>query len=129
VVRQLATPAADGSFESVLPTVRPGTYAARWRRADGTERERVVAVNVDPAEGRLERAGRERLARQLAGVSFRYDEADQLDPAGDTLAGLPLVRPLLIALLAVLILEQVAAFAASYHPSAGHRSRRPSPTR
>jgi hypothetical protein len=128
VVRQLATPAADGRFESALTTARPGPYAARWRRADGTERERVVAVTIDAAEGRLERAGRERLARQLAGVPFRYDAADQLDPAGDTLAGLPLARPLLIGLLAILILEQLAAFAASYHPAAAGRPR-PTPAR
>jgi len=118
VVRQVAKPAADGSFETLLATQVPGPYAARWRRADGTERERVVAVNVDASEGRLERAGRERLARQLAGVPFRYDQADDLDPAGGTLAGLPLARPLLYGLLAVLVLEQLAALAASYHPKA-----------
>ena len=40
---------------------------------------------------------------------------DRFDPAGDSLAGLPLARPLLLALLAVLVLEQLAASAASYH--------------
>ncbi len=130
VVRQVAAPATDGSFETMLATRVPGPHAARWRRADGTQRERVVAVNVDPSEGRLERTGRERLARQLAGVPCRYDRADDLDAAGGTLAGLPLAQPLLYGLLAVLVLEQLAAFAASYHPKAasagqsGTRTRR-----
>jgi len=115
VVRQPATPTPAGGFQARLSTRLPGAYEARWRRRDGTERERVVAVNVDATEGRLERAGRDRLAKQLAGVTFRLDAADDLDPGGGTLAGLPLARPLLVALLAVLLLEQVAALAAGYH--------------
>jgi hypothetical protein len=114
VVRQLAA-AVAGGFEARLPTRLPGAYAARWRRVDGSEEERVVPVNVDPAEGRLERAGNERLARQLAGVPVRFDQADRFDQAADSLAGLPLARPLLLALLVVLILEQLIAHAASYH--------------
>jgi hypothetical protein len=115
VVRQVAAAVEGGGFEARLPTRVPGAYAARWRRVDGSERERAVAVTIDAAEGRLERAGDERLARQLAGVPVRFDHADRFDPASDTLAGLPLARPLLLALLAVLVLEQLAASAASYH--------------
>jgi len=120
VVRQLAA-AVAGGFEARLPTRLPGSYAARWRRVDGSERERVVAVNVNPAEGRLERAGSERLARQLAGVPFRLDQADLFDPAADSLAGPPLARPLLLALLVVLVLEQLVAHAASYHAAPARR--------
>jgi hypothetical protein len=36
-------------------------------------------------------------------------------------AGVPLARPLLIGLLVVLVLEQITAFAASYHASPAHR--------
>lgn len=115
VVRQMAAAVDGGGFEARLQTRVPGAHAARWRRVDGSERERVVAVTIDAAEGRLERAGDERLARQLAGVPVRFDHADRFDPAGDSLAGLPLARPLLLALLAVLVLEQLAASAASYH--------------
>jgi len=74
-------------------------------------------VNVDPAEGRLERAGRERLDRALAGVPFRYDRAESLQPDSDTLAGVPLAGPLLLALAAVLVVEQLVAYSASYHTS------------
>jgi hypothetical protein len=115
LVRQLATPTAGGGFEARLAADVPGAYAARWRRVDGTERERVVAAQIDATEGRLERTGRERLGRQLAGVPFEYDAADDLDPSGGDLAGGSLARPLLLGLLVVLVLEQLVAFAASYH--------------
>ena len=121
LVRQAATPTAGGGFEARLVAREPGAYAARWRRMDGTERELVVAAHVDAAEGRLERAGRDRLGRQLAGVPFAYDAADELDPAGGDVAGVPLAQPLLIGLLVVLVLEQLTAFAASYHASPGRR--------
>jgi len=124
VVRQAAArPAAGlaGSLEARLMTERPGAYAARWRSLDGGERELVAAVNVDAAEGRLERMGRERLERALAGIPFRYDKADALSGDTDMLAGVPLARPLLLALVAILVAEQLAACAASYHAPSGRR--------
>lgn len=121
LVRQAAAPADGGGFEARLRARTPGAYAARWRRVDGTEKERVVAAHVDAGESKLERAGRDRLARQLAGVPFRYDAAADLDPAAGDVAGVPLARPLLIGLLVVLVLEQFTAFAASYHASPGRR--------
>jgi hypothetical protein len=92
-----------------------GGYTARWRRLDGTERERIFAVNVAAEEGQLERIGRERLDRTLAGVAFKYDRAESLQPDTTTLAGVPLAKPLLHLLAAVLIIEQLVAFSASYH--------------
>jgi len=124
VVRQAAARAgadAGASLEARLVTERPGAYAVRWRSLAGGERELVTAANVDAAEGRLERMGRERLERALAGIPFRYDEADALDGETDMLAGVPLARPLLLALLAILVAEQAAAFAASYHRAPGRR--------
>jgi len=122
LVRQLAKP-DEGRLTARLTAVVPGTYTARWRQLDGRERERLVAVNVDPAEGRLERLGRERLERALAGIPFRYDRADSLEPDTELLAGVPLARPLLIALVAILVAEQLAAFAASYHAPPRRRGR------
>lgn len=119
LVRQLAELSA-GRLEARLPTAVPGTYAARWRRLDGRERERLVAVNVDPAEGRLERVSKDRLERALAGIPFRYDRAESLEPDAELLAGVPLARPLLLALLAILVAEQLTAVAAGYH---AHSSR------
>ena len=130
LVRQMAAPVESSAgdrrptagVEARLTTTVPGACAARWKRVDGSEQERTVAVTIDPAEGRLERAGFERLARQLAGVPFKFEAADALDPGG-TLAGVPLARPLLLGLVAVLVLEQLVARAASYQTAPARRRR------
>jgi hypothetical protein len=123
VVRQSAAGGSAAGLESRLPAAAvPGVYEARWKRLDGTERTRLRAVNVDPAEGRLERVGRDRLARGLADVPFRYDRTDALDTATGSLGGTSLVVPLLLVLVGVLIIEQFVAYTAGYHPV----SRRPS---
>lgn len=120
VIHQTATAAPSGGLQAGLPrTSLPGGYAARWRRLDGTERERMFAVNVAADEGNLERIGRERLDRELAGVAFKYDTAESLQPDTTTLAGVPLVKPLLHLLAAVLVVEQLVAFSASYHAARG----------
>jgi len=116
IMHVTAKPRDDGSLVAVLSdTPRSGSYAARWRRADGTEREKVVAVNVDPGEGGLERVGRERLGRTLAGIPHRIDAADDLEPGSQALAGTSLVTPLIYGLLVLLLLEQAVAYSASYH--------------
>jgi hypothetical protein len=115
LVHQTAAIGADGRLTARLPTATAGAYAARWKRLDGTERERAFAVNVGVDEGRLERIGRDRLDRTLAGIPFRYDTAAALDPGSGTLAGVSLLHPLLYALLAILVIEQIVAYAASYH--------------
>ena len=116
LVHQTAVASPAGGLEATLAeTSVAGGYTARWRRLDGTERERLFAVNVAADEGQLERIGRERLDRVLAGVAFKYDRAESLEPDTTTLAGVPLVKPLLYMLAAVLILEQLLAYSASYH--------------
>ena len=119
IVHQTAVAMPLGAVEATLPATKTaGSYAARWRRLDGTERERISAVNVAAAEGQLERIGRERLDRTLAGVTFQYEAAELLQPDTTTHAGVPLIRPLLYLLAAVLIIEQLVSFSASYHASA-----------
>ena len=116
LVRQTAGSVSGGGLEARLANAAvPGGYSARWRRLDGTEQERLFAVNVDASEGRLERVGRESLDRTLAGVPFRYERAESLQPQAGSLAGVSLVKPLLQLLLAVLVAEQLLAFRASYH--------------
>jgi hypothetical protein len=116
LVHQTAVALPTGGLEATLAeTSVAGGYTARWRRLDGTERERLFAVNVAADEGQLERIGRERLDRVLAGVAFKYDRAESLDADTTTLAGVPLVKPLLYLLATVLILEQLLAYSASYH--------------
>ena len=118
MVHQTAAADPAGSLAARLPAAdTPGAYAARWQRADGTQRERLFAVNVAPDEGRLERIGRERLDRTLAGVPFTYENAAALQPDTQSLAGVSLVTPLLLGLLGVLLLEQLVAYSSSYHPA------------
>jgi hypothetical protein len=123
IVHQTAVASSAGVLEATLPeTSVAGGYTARWRRLDGTERERIFAVNVSADEGQLERIGRERLDRTLAGVAYKYDRAESLQPDATTLAGAPLAKPLLHLLAAVLILEQLVAFSASYHAKSRGKS-------
>jgi hypothetical protein len=123
LVHQTAVASTSGVLEATLPTTSAaGGYTARWRRLDGTEQERIFAVNVAANEGQLERVGRERLDRVLAGVAFKYDRAESLQPDTTTQAGVPLAKPLLHLLAAVLIIEQLLAFSASYHATSRGRS-------
>lgn len=119
VVRQAARPDGAGRMEASLPTTdAAGTYGVRWRRTDGVEREKLVAVNVDPGEGRLARIGRAGLDATLAGVPFTYEDAAAIDPGARSSTGTPLVGPLLWLILGLLLLEQFVAWSASYHPVA-----------
>jgi hypothetical protein len=122
VIRQTATAVRAGVLEAAIEASAAGPVVARWKRLDGTEQERIVAVNVDPAEGRLERIGRERLERTLQGVAHRYESAASLQPDSGALAGVSLVNPLLYLILAVLLAEQVVSFLASYHMPARRRA-------
>ncbi len=121
IVHQSAAVADDGRLTARLPTTVAGAYSALWKRLDGTEQGRAWAVNVAPDEGRLERIGREGLDRTLVGIPFRYDSAASLEPDSGALAGVSLLHPLLYALLAILLLEQIVSASASYHLPAARR--------
>lgn len=119
VVRQTARPDGPGGYLATLPAAEvAGVYEARWRRLDGTAGSRRIAVNVSPDEGRLERIGREGLAEALAGIPFRYDRADAVSASAAGDAAPSLVWPLLAAVVALLVAEQLAAYAGGYHSTA-----------
>ena len=123
VVRQTAVATSGPTLEATLPaTSAAGLVEARWRRLDGAERQRSFAVNVDPQEGRLERAGGGRLRAALRGVPFRYDRAADVAATVGDLSGRPLAQPLLVAVVVLLLVEQAVAYAAGYHPVAGRLS-------
>lgn len=122
LVRQIAEQGENG-LRAWLTLTTPGVCTARWQRLDGTERERLAAVSLDPTEGHLDRLDRAGLERTLAGVPFRYDPAEALQPASDSLAGVPLAKPVLLGLLAMLLLEQALAYRASYHSLPTRRRR------
>jgi hypothetical protein len=123
-VRESAVAVGSGWQARLTATDRPGGYVARWRQLDGTPRERAVAVNVDPREGRLAQATPQQLRAALEGVPFTIDGADELDPGASPTGGRPLVKQLLLAVITALLLEQLVAFLAGYHVQAAGPRRR-----
>lgn len=119
VVRQATAAATGGGLEASLPTtVVPGGHVARWRGSDDIVRERLFSVDVDPAEGRLAPAGEEAVSEALAGVGLAWLRADDLAQSTATPHATSLVRPLLWALAALLVAEQLLALRAGCHPAA-----------
>ena len=93
-----------------------GVYEAQITRTDGTVELRRWAVNVDPAEGDLKIVGAEPLASRLEGVRYDYALASSFRYQNRQAAGVDLSRSLLYFLIALLLVEQVLAWSASYHP-------------
>jgi hypothetical protein len=93
-----------------------GIYEARLTRLDGTELVERFALNVVPDEGDLKKLSSEALAARLEGVRYEYHEAQDINYNPQQLAGFNLAESLLFVLLAILLGEQVLAYACSYHP-------------
>jgi len=104
-------PEGDGAVLRWDRTDRAGVYRLRLRRSDGGEQQRLVAVNVDPRESDLSVADEQDLRRAMPEIPFAYvtstEQVAELEEAG----GKELWRGLLAAGLAVLLVEQVLAFA------------------
>lgn len=127
----VSAPGAEAPAE-VLPAPRPGSTAL-WVRVADTRRQGIwtiqleprdaepvkdlVAVGVDPTEGELARADGARLLPALDGVQLRIvpgaEGADLLALSDGSKR--ELWRPLLLALVLVLALEQVLAWRAAHH--------------
>jgi hypothetical protein len=119
VVRVAAAADAGHAALAVLPQAdAPGVGVARWRGVDGGPRERLFAVNVDPAEGRLSTIDRDGLARAVGGVPFTFARAESPTPLAPPPAGAEWTRPLAVGLLILLLAEQVLAERAGDHPAA-----------
>jgi hypothetical protein len=112
------TPVAkDGKYD-VIAAERPrsGVWQFELKTRDGKTERRYVAVNVEPGEGDLHLLAESELAERLRGIDYQYARASDFASADDQLAGFRLSDGLLYALAALLILEQLVAVAASYHP-------------
>lgn len=110
-----------GLFAELTDTDVAGLYTARWRQADGVEQTRLIAVNVEPAEGEMTTVSRDQLDRLLVGVPFTLERAESMQENRESLAGASLTTPLLYLLVCLLLLEQVVSYSASYHPVARMR--------
>jgi len=109
----------EGPLEvSLSDTPLSGIYEAQLSRLDGATEHRAFALNVDPEEGNLDALDGPQLAARLKGVDYTYEQAASFQyDVGEAEHG-NLWRYVLYALVVLLILEQLLAWSASYHPRA-----------
>ena len=103
---------------SLADTDLSGFYEARLARTDGATETRRYAINVDAAEGDLTAMNAPQLAARLEGVKYQYEQAAALQSTVSGLAGYNLSEALLYGLVLLLLVEQILAWSASYHPAA-----------
>lgn len=97
-------------------TDRSGIYEAWLTNVDGSYVVRRYAVNVDPRESDLALVSPRELRTRLAPVTVTVHEADEYIERSDDLPGYNRALILMILLIAFLLLEQIVAYQASYHP-------------
>ncbi|MGD9646716.1 MAG: BatA domain-containing protein [Pirellulales bacterium] len=116
-----AVPAAEGSppAASLVDTPRAGIYEAELAEPDGQSEHLRFALNVVPAEGNLALVDGRELKAALSEVPFEFHRADDRVWGAPNLAGFNLSSSLLWLLVALLVGEQLLAYAASYHPAKG----------
>jgi hypothetical protein len=99
-----------------------GYYEALLTRANNVAETRRYAYNVDPAEGNLAALDQPQLAERLSGLNYLFDRADAFQTAQNENAGYNLREAILYSLIILLILEQLLAYSASYHPALPKRA-------
>lgn len=110
---------SNGMLRATLKNInRRGTYEVELARKDGEPEIRRYAINPDTAEGDLEAADGEFLAKRLEGVRFDCTQAEAFQYSEEQKAGVNLGRMLLYALILLLLGEQALAYSAGYHPPA-----------
>ena len=102
-------------------TDRPGIYEAWPTTIKGDIDLRRWALNVDPAEGDLTTIPSADLLARLEPVQVNYHQADQYQQDEAIASGYNLSQMIMIALVALLLGEQLLAYSASYHPQPGGR--------
>jgi hypothetical protein len=128
-------PGATQSALAVVPAAKNGQYVIEapgeprsgvWqfelKTREGKAETRYVAVNVPPDEGNLDLLTEAELAERLRGVDYQYTLASGFTETQDELSGFRLADALLYTLAGVLIIEQLFAVSASYHPGAERRA-------
>jgi hypothetical protein len=122
VVAPVTATVAGERFEASLPaTDRSGFYTVRLTRGDGSPETQTFAVNVNPAEGNLAALDAEQLAVRLRGIRYRYEQASAFQTSAAGFDGHDLTETILCLLVILLVIEQLLALSASYHPTAVHR--------
>ncbi len=107
---------ADGLRLELHELEIAGIYDLRLATADGRDELRRFAANVVAEEGDLRLVGSRELAERLKSVSYESHEAGQFEAVANQLASFSLSEDLLYLLLALLVVEQIAAYWSGYHP-------------
>jgi len=106
-----------GQAASLVDTPRAGIYSAELQAVDGQTELRRFALNVVPAEGNLALVDGQQLKATLPDVPFEFHRSDDRVWGAPNLAGFNLSSTLLVLLVALLVGEQLLAYASSYHPT------------
>ena len=93
-----------------------GTYRFELAAREGPPQVVRVALGVDPNEGDLRAVTPSQLDAGLEGVTFDYHQFNELRGEKQAIAGFNTSELLMLVLVALLILEQMLAYSASYHP-------------
>lgn len=117
--------AKDGVLTAHVENVATsGIYEVQLQPLEGPPERRAFAFNVPAGEGDLHVVSREDTSRQLAGVEYELHDAGDMAVDNQQLAGRKLGDALLGALVAILLLEQVFAYIASFHAPPAQAVRR-----
>lgn len=99
-----------------------GIWKVELTGRDGKQATQYLAVNPPRGEGDLHFLNEAGLQERLPGVDYQYMQSTSLGGDEEQLAGVRLQDSLLYALLAALVIEQIVAYAASYHADGARRS-------
>jgi hypothetical protein len=98
-------------------TEKSGFYEARLTTGDGRTESLDYAYNVVASEGNLAFIDEQQMSERLADVVYEYHRAGDLAVSSSD-SGQNLSETILYVLVAILIGEQLLAYAISYHPPA-----------
>jgi hypothetical protein len=111
-----ATAGGESHGAVLADTPKSGVYQAQLTLTDGTQKVERYSYNVNPEEGDLKKLDAVQLAGRLGSVRYEYHRSGDINYNPQQLAGFNLSESLLYALIAVLLVESVLAYACSYHP-------------
>lgn len=131
-VREIERPAAKPSEQELMlvaslegvsdsrepETAAAGSYSAWLQNLRGEPEVRRFSLNVDPDEGAVAIPSVADMSTRLSGLRARFTNFNELSDAAFVQKGVDLSVAAMIFLIICLLLEQAAAYWASYHPPA-----------
>jgi hypothetical protein len=116
--RQVGKIVLDSSTSTgdVGNTETPGVYGVKLQRLTGEFEKQLFAINVDASESNLELASMDALSKATSGTGARILDSDAISLSARDDNRFSWSQILLFALVGLLIVEQLLAYSASYHP-------------